>query len=125
MEEADRLAQRLAVVDQGRIVAEGTAATLRHRVAGEVVTLVFDATEAVVRGVAAAFRARPGVRRVLEVPEGLALHMDAAGADAPGLRAGAEALGAKVTAVRVGEPTLDDLFVVSTGRGLRATEVLA
>ncbi|WP_208008453.1 ATP-binding cassette domain-containing protein [Agromyces protaetiae] len=39
LEEADRLADRIAVLDGGRIVAEGTAAELKARVGGEVVEL--------------------------------------------------------------------------------------
>jgi ABC-2 type transport system ATP-binding protein len=34
LEEADRLAERISVIDGGRVVAEGTAAELKHRVAG-------------------------------------------------------------------------------------------
>src|SRR5437764_4981187 len=38
LEEADALADRLAIIDQGRIVAEGTADELKRQVAGDVIT---------------------------------------------------------------------------------------
>ncbi|WP_454162477.1 hypothetical protein [Gordonia iterans] len=41
LEEADRLADRVAVLDAGRIVAEGTAAELKGRVGAEVVEIEF------------------------------------------------------------------------------------
>src|SRR4051794_37424658 len=41
LEEADRLADRIALIDHGRVVAEGTAAELKARVAGETVELFF------------------------------------------------------------------------------------
>ena len=64
LEEADALADRLAIIDHGRIVAEGTADELKRQVAGDVVTLgVNGATERVLETVrAAAVRAR-GHRR--------------------------------------------------------------
>src|SRR3954467_7300224 len=52
LEEADALADRLAIIDQGKIVAEGTADELKRKVAGDVVTLVVSgATEHVLEAV--------------------------------------------------------------------------
>jgi ABC-2 type transport system ATP-binding protein len=45
LEEADRLAQRIAVIDHGRVVAEGTAEELKARVGGETVELFFGDAE--------------------------------------------------------------------------------
>ena len=45
LEEADRLAKRIAVIDHGRVVAEGTAEELKARVAGETVELFFADAE--------------------------------------------------------------------------------
>src|SRR6476620_969099 len=52
LEEADALADRLAIMDQGKIVAEGTADELKRKVAGDVVTTVVSgATEHVLEAV--------------------------------------------------------------------------
>ncbi|HVL47705.1 MAG TPA: ATP-binding cassette domain-containing protein [Candidatus Thermoplasmatota archaeon] len=119
MEEAERLAMRLAVVDRGEIVAEGSPASLKAQVASSVVTLAFDADEALTARVAADLAKRPGVKRVLATPEGLAIHLDQEAEDGDALRAAAERAGAKVSATTVADPTLDDLFITTTGRGLR------
>ena len=69
LEEADRLAQRIAVIDGGRVIAEGTTAELKARVAGEVLELHFgDRSERVpVHGpddVRRALDANPDVERI-------------------------------------------------------------
>jgi ABC-type multidrug transport system ATPase subunit len=93
LEEADQLADRIAVLDRGRIVAEGTAAQLKARTGGEVVEL-HDANGAI----------------IAELPidgtiEGLRVAIDELEA-LPG--------GASVT---VRKPTLDDAFLALTGAG--------
>src|SRR5262245_11206817 len=59
LEEADALADRLAIIDHGRIVAEGTSDELKRQVAGDVITL---GVEGAVEGVLDAVRAQPFVR---------------------------------------------------------------
>jgi ABC-2 type transport system ATP-binding protein len=96
LEEADRLADRIAVIDHGVVVAEGTAAELKARVGDEVVELRDgeDAlvSEAVTDGTAA----------------GLRVALDHVGADRlPGAR------------VAIRKPTLDDVFLALTGSATR------
>ena len=59
LEEADALADRLAIIDHGRIVAEGTADELKREVAGDVITIGVDGA---VEHVLEAVRAQPFVR---------------------------------------------------------------
>ena len=59
LEEADALADRLAIIDHGRIVAEGTADELKRQVAGDVITI---GVEGGVEHVLEAVRAQPFVR---------------------------------------------------------------
>ena len=59
LEEADALADRLAIIDHGRIVAEGTADALKREIAGDVITIGVDGA---VEHVLEAVRAQPFVR---------------------------------------------------------------
>ncbi len=108
LEEADRLCERLAIVDRGVVVAEGTPASLKAEVGADVVTIGTD--DAV--GVAAAIEhlgcARVGAGQVtLELPDGAAAVAPIVGR----LRE----LGLPVGSISVAQPTLDDVFLRHTG----------
>ncbi|HEX2021147.1 MAG TPA: ATP-binding cassette domain-containing protein [Candidatus Thermoplasmatota archaeon] len=117
LEEADRLADRIAVVDQGVIIAEGTADELKARVGGDVVevTLV-DPAQA---KVAAETLAPLGNVTTAEAK----LSMPAPG----GAKTLTEAIrrldAAKVEVadVQLRRPTLDDVFLALTGRAAAST----
>jgi ABC-2 type transport system ATP-binding protein len=118
LEEADRYAERVMVMDKGRVIADDTAARLKAELAGDVVTLTFassaDAASAV--AVVQALTARD-VRR-----EGdLSVQVTAPDGDAL-LPAAVRALDAAGILVRTASgvpPTLDDVFLALTGRTLR------
>jgi ABC-2 type transport system ATP-binding protein len=114
MEEADRLAARLAIVDRGRIVTEGTPDELKRGLRGDAVHVELGATA---NGNAhAALDRVDGVREV--VVEGHSLHARAEdGARAvPGVLAALEANGVSVASVTVARPSLEDVYLRHTGR---------
>ncbi|SFI37270.1 MULTISPECIES: ABC transporter ATP-binding protein [Microbacterium] len=117
LEEADRYAERVMVMDRGRVIADDTATRLKAELAGDVVTLGFgsdgDAERAVdiVRRLAQRDVAREGASVTLTAPDGDRLLPAAVRAlDAEGLRV------ERATGV---PPTLDDVFLALTGRTLR------
>ena len=114
LEEADALADRVGIIDHGRIIAEGTPAELKRSIGADVVTVrVNNVTVA-----ASTIAALPGVDSV-EVRGDEIL---AATADGPGnvspiavALAGADI---RVRSLTLREPTLDDVFLTLTGQHL-------
>ncbi|MFG1666155.1 ATP-binding cassette domain-containing protein [Streptomyces sp. Y7] len=116
LEEADQLADRIAVLDGGRIVAEGTADELKARIPGSHVRLRFTEPDAYERA-GAAF---PGAARD---DENLALRVAGdGGLDA--LRVlldRLDAAGIRAADFSVHTPDLDDVFLALTGDGTSGT----
>ena len=118
LEEADVLADRIAVIDRGRIIAEGTGDQLKDRIGGQVVDVLLsddDEVAAALKVVPEA-EAAPEARRVL-------VHIDESAAPLEVLADVATRLAACGVTVRdlgLRRPTLDDVFLELTGD--RATD---
>ncbi|MER5365913.1 ATP-binding cassette domain-containing protein [Streptomyces sp. NBC_01768] len=116
LDEADQLADRIAVLDGGRIVAEGTADELKSQIPGSHVRLRFDAVDEYERA-AASF---PGAARD---DENLSLRV-ASDAGMEALRTLFDRLdtaGVRAADFSVHTPDLDDVFLALTGDGTDAT----
>ena len=121
LEEADRLAQLIAVIDQGRIVAEGTARELKERVGHDrVIVRVSDAGRTDDARTALAALASDGPPEVRGDAE-LSLPMTDADIPAAAVRA-LDRAGVGVAGLEVRTPTLDDVFLTLTGRRVAAEE---
>ncbi len=116
LEEADQLADRIAVIDHGRVIAEGTGNELKDRVGGQILEVELtsatqrDEAQSVLAGVGCG-DPEPGERLdrlTLPAPrDGLELIEDAASA----LRQA----GIGVSDLGLRRPTLDDVFLQLTG----------
>jgi len=122
MHEADDLCREIAIVDGGRIVAQGSPAALKGRVAGErriVVTLPGPLAATTVADIGLA--SLPGVRDVTHAATaegGTALTLRCAdtAATLDATLAALRRIGAPIDGVRVVEPTLEDAFLAIAGR---------
>ncbi len=118
LEEADALADRVGIIDHGRIVAEGTPEELKRSIGSDVVQVQVDDVETARRVVAAV----PGVDGV----ETLGDEVTASTADGPGtvspIAVALGGAGVRVRALTLREPTLDDVFLTLTGNRLRGEE---
>jgi ABC-2 type transport system ATP-binding protein len=115
LEEADHLARRLAIVDRGKLVVEGTPDQLKGELLGDTIHIEFTHLEVESR-VREALDQLDSMSEILV--EGHLLHARAAqGATAvPGILAALESNGLKVASVKVARPSLDDVYLRYTGR---------
>ncbi|GAA0433201.1 hypothetical protein GCM10009531_23740 [Actinoplanes capillaceus] len=119
LDEADRLAARLAIVDGGRIVAEGSPTELKGELRGDAVHLELEnaADEPQAR------QAIGTVTRLREVSfDGrlLSARADDGAAVVPAALAALESAGVGVATVTVARPSLDDVYLRHAGRGFAA-----
>jgi ABC-2 type transport system ATP-binding protein len=116
LEEADVLADRVGIIDHGRIVAEGTPEQLKAKIA-----------TSTVEAVPAEPDARPDLARVLERfgeptsgfgSESVAVQLASSNGDLAEIVRALDAEGVHISHLQIHEPTLDDVFLAKTGRHL-------
>jgi ABC-2 type transport system ATP-binding protein len=117
MEEAERLCDRVGIIDHGRLIAEGTRKELVSLV-GERDQVHMSATGELARA-AAALAARPWVHEASVPGGGIDLVVDDARGNLPAILTDAAAAGAAIKSVEVTEPDLEAVFLHLTGRALR------
>jgi ABC-2 type transport system ATP-binding protein len=119
LEEADQLADRLAIVSQGRIVVEGTPAELKARLQGDAVHVELENGHVEqAQSVLASVGARP--EQVLN-DNTIVARAEDGGRALPAILSALEAQGIGVASVAVSRPSLDDVYLHYTGRDF-ATE---
>jgi len=122
LEEADALCDRLAIMDHGLIVAEGTPDELKRAVAGDVVTLGIKGQGAAALDL---LRSQPFVREASLESDLVRLYVDRGETAAPALLRLLDAAGLELTTLVMSRPSLDDVFLRQTGRSLRESEPAA
>jgi ABC-2 type transport system ATP-binding protein len=112
LEEADRLAGRVAIIDKGRIVAEGSPRALKKEIGEEVVTLSFASAATAARADALLAALAPA-RRLAD--RELLCYFATAAARLPELVRTLDDAGVALDGLSISEPTLDDVFLRATG----------
>ena len=116
LDEADALCDRLAIIDHGRIVVEGTPDALKRQIAGDVVTIgVDDRSDDVLRLV----ETQPFVREASIADGKVRAYVDQGEAALPAILRLLDAQGLAPQALSLHRPSLDDVFLRQTGRSLR------
>jgi ABC-2 type transport system ATP-binding protein len=121
LEEADRLASRLAIVDRGRVVTTGTPDQLKGELRGDAVQvgLPAEADPARVRRV---LEALPAVRDVVIAGRDVSARSDDGAAAVPVVLAELRRAGVNAASVAVARPSLDDVYLRHTGRRYSESE---
>jgi ABC-2 type transport system ATP-binding protein len=121
LEEADRLASQLAIVDLGRVVATGTPDQLKGQLRGDAVhvELPADADAGQVRSVLAGL---PEVRDVVIAGRNVSARSDDGAAAVPVVLGALQRAGIYAASVAVARPSLDDVYLRHTGRRYNESE---
>ncbi|WP_433117689.1 ATP-binding cassette domain-containing protein [Micromonospora sp. CA-246542] len=118
LDEADALCDRIAIMDNGEVVAEGTPTELKREISGDVVLVGLD-----VAATPQAAKALDGEAYVnkLETADdgGLRLYVDEGATAIPQVLRRLDHAGLELRSIELHRPSLDDVFLTKTGRSLR------
>lgn len=116
LEEADALCDRLAIIDHGKIVISGTPDELKRQVAGDVVTIgVTSGNEKALE----IMKTQPFVRKAGVEQGSLRLYVERGETAMPAILRLLDSNGIGLTTMSLARPSLDDVFLIQTGRSLR------
>ena len=119
LEEADVLSDRLAIMDNGKIVAEGTPRELKAQIAGDAIVVRPRIDVLDLDAVRALLAAQPFVLDAHVEDDAVRLYVNDGTQALPQLFALLESERVVVEAVSLSQPSLDDVFLLQTGRSLR------
>ncbi len=116
LEEADHLADRLALVDKGKVVAAGTPDEMKNRLRGDAVHVELGSVPDDVPAMRSAMESVPGVREITLEGRRLSARTDHGAAAVPAVLAALDKARVPVAAVTVARPSLDDVYLRHVGR---------
>ncbi|MET8230041.1 ATP-binding cassette domain-containing protein [Micromonospora sp. NPDC005298] len=118
LDEADALCDRIAIMDHGEVVAEGTPAELKREISGDVVLVGLDL--AATPQAAQTLDGEPYVNKLETADEGgLRLYVDEGATAIPQVLRRLDHAGLELRSIELHRPSLDDVFLTKTGRSLR------
>lgn len=118
LEEADLLADRIAIIDRGKIQAEGAPAALKAALGGESINVTFETADAVRQ---AEYELREMVEKIQADRKTLRLYLKNAAQAIPSVVNQLNAMGLQPVSLTLTQPTLDDVFLQVTGQRFEAT----
>jgi ABC-2 type transport system ATP-binding protein len=130
LEEADRLCQRLCIVDAGKIVAEGSPLGLKKEIAADAITITVenrtgagdkDVTKTTAKSLLSKI---PEVINVVDSEQGLTLYVKNGGLFVPELVRAFDKTDIQLISINISTPSLDDVFLKHTGKRIRVEELV-
>ncbi len=118
MEEAERLCDRIVIIDHGRVLADDTVRGLYRRLPASR-SVALDIEPAASENLPAALAAMPGISAVRGTAGGVCFDAVDFGPHLARALERIEGLGSRVTSVKTGQASLEDVFIALTGHALR------
>jgi ABC-2 type transport system ATP-binding protein len=128
LEEADKLCDRLSIIDHGQIVAQGTPEEMKREIAADTVSLTIangqDAAgtlsgNAIIATARKALSMISGVTEIINSDNGLIVYGNNGALIVPEIVRALDKAQVKISSINISTPTLDDVFLKHTGRRIR------
>jgi ABC-2 type transport system ATP-binding protein len=127
LEEVDRLCRRLAILDHGEIVAQGSPSELKSEIGADRITLGFEngnpGTGALKDRAKQVLGGLGGISEIVDSDEGIVIYAKNGGYLVPDIVRAFDGAGIKLASIGVSSPTLDDVFLKHTGHRIRPEEL--
>jgi len=130
LEEADRLCDRLCIVDAGKIVAEGSPLGLKKEIGADAITITVQnkagaADKATPKAAARELLSKlPAVMNLVDAEEGLTIYVKNGGLFVPELVRTFDKTDIDLISINISTPSLDDVFLKHTGKRIRREELV-
>jgi ABC-2 type transport system ATP-binding protein len=121
LEEADALCDRIAIMDHGKVVAEGTPAELKKSVSGDCITIGIDNQKEKAPELIAAFKKTNYVSEIEEDTNDIRLYVKDGAKAIPEVLKMLDQQKINLKTITLSSPSLDDVFLKKTGHSLRDT----
>ena len=127
LEEVDRLCRRLAILDHGEIVAQGSPSELKSEIGADRITLGFEngnpGTGSLKDKAKQILGSLGGITQIVDSDEGIVIYAKNGGFLVPDIVRAFDSAEVKLSSIGVSSPTLDDVFLKHTGRRIRPEEI--
>ncbi len=120
LDEADHLADRVVIIDEGLVIAEGTADQLKSELRGDALQVELVSASSSDEALRALGTLNGRLRDITCVGRAIHARVDDGAGALPGVLAALERGGVSVAAVTVARPSLDDVYLSHTGRAFHA-----
>jgi ABC-2 type transport system ATP-binding protein len=117
LDEADRLCDRLAIIDGGKIKTLGAPAELKIALGGDIVSLTLKEIDRIPT-LETELKGRPAITSVRATTKGLDIRVESPEKALPTILESANRLGCQIEFIQYNRPRLDDVFIAHTGRAI-------
>lgn len=117
LEEVDALCDRVAIIDYGLIVAEGTTEELKRTISGDII--IVGATKTNIEQIQNVMKSESYIKEIKEIKEGVRIAVEHGETALPHIIRTLDQAQVTIQNIALSKPSLDDVFLKQTGRTLR------